>query len=318
MNRIKVSLTCLSLCAMGCADFNQELETHSIELAKEKNIEMKWDQSLYTELNQLSLFLFNPGESQPIISRFFEEKELQEGKVDFNLPPNRISDSYEIFAIANLNSRHIIDRYDLYRLEEKCLDRYNSNSYAEAIAQKQPEGGFLFTYNEQVMFSDKQLRLILNRTVAKLEVLIEIDPSVEGILESPLQVDSLCVNGVTTRMFLFDKPSAGESTRNGTLRQYVDQHHQGLFYLYPSAPGDPLPIVNLWCSYETNLSGTNISQSVCYSLPLNGSLSEAGERTILANKYYRLLIRVKGIGVDDLSLSMKIDDWTVQNQNQDF
>lgn len=316
MNKVKVILACLSLCVIGCADSLTELEALPTEGAKDREIKMEWDRTTDSELNQLTVFLFNKGESQPFITRFFDENELQVGMVDFSLPVDYTSAEYEIFGIANLDCRHIKERYDLYRLQENKLIRYHSDHYATAIAKKQPDGGFLYTCNEQVKFSDKPLRLTLERTVARLEITVEMMPGMEETLGATLQVDSFCVEGLTTRMFLFDKPSGG--WRDGFLNQQADKHCKGLFYLYPSLPGEPLPRVKLWCSYEIGLAGMGIYQKICYPLTLDGSMTESGKKAILANKRYRLLVQVNGAGIGDLSLKLEIDDWTEQNQDQEF
>lgn len=294
----------------GCSDAVMVDEDQQPTAADKNKMHLELNTVGGETLKNMALFLFYPDQREIVAMHLFKQEQLQGSRIDFFLPTNGLGTEYELFGVANFDCRDVKSRPDLYKLYEQEIRRYHSADYATAVKNESPEGGFIYVYNKRIKLSENQLRLNLARTVARLEIGIEIDANVESLLGTPLKADSICIEGVTSCMYLFDTLLTGEYWRKERLQQLVGKENKGLFYLYPSAPGEALPVIKLWCSY----SGTPI----CYTVALQGSMDDTGKSAIVANKCYNVLIRVKGIGVSDWDMNIKIAEWETTNQEEEF
>lgn len=266
------------------------------------------------ELKAVTMYVFNRS-GNLILQRAFSAEELSGKQAVFALPDVVVGDSYDFYAVANLQPGGITNKASLLAALENDASAYNG-TFADVSNAAKRSGGFVMsgftTKAIAAAGSSTDVTIVLKRTVAKIA--IEITPSAAfgSVYPGALRINNAIITKAASQTPVIKPETISTGTMLFRATQVSDAaagKFRNLFYIYENgslAAGSRVKL-SLTATYDKdgNFSTTGDQTLMSYDVELAGTSAGAIQR----NGYYRIAITVNGLEGSDATLSITPAEW---------
>lgn len=268
------------------------------------------------EVHSITVYVFNQFGTQ-VMRKHFDTVDVNALQSSFKVPKETKGTTCTFYVVANGDGRHGLTNTNYYhQYKDELPLRYNG-TFEKISAGGAREDGFIMSGAEAVQIpadgSPVEVSVLLRRTVAKVAIKIDVDPTLQGrYYGGTLVVRTAMIYNTpmaTTVLDLGDntQPATGNISQNSVL---VGNSYCNLFYLYDSPAQDnpdKRPTLRLDAVFDQDGDSQTAGDQIYYNyeIPLTGS----GDGEIKRNGYYRISARITDLDVVDAKTFYEVAEW---------